>query len=81
MACGLPVITSDRTACPEIAGGAALLVDPRNDKSIADAMIRIINDDNLRNDLKNKGIKRAGDFNWDKCADEHLKVFKEVVAK
>ena len=50
--CGLPVITSDRTACPEIAGDAGLIVNPRNEDEIAQAMVKIAADANLREDLR-----------------------------
>ncbi len=78
MACGLPVITSNTTACPEIAGDAALLVNPHSIDSIAKAMLRIFNDDNLRSDLKERGLKRAAGFSWEKCATEHLSIFKNT---
>jgi len=78
MACGCPVITSNVTACPEVAGDAAILVNPYNTEEIAEATYKILSDEKLREELKQKGLKRAKEFTWEKCAKEHLKVYKEV---
>ncbi len=69
MNCDTPVITSNITSMPEVAKDAALLVDPFSVSSIADAMIKIYEDKNLRNSLIEKGRKRKGDFSWDKTAE------------
>ena len=66
--CGVPVITSNVTSMPEVAGDAALLVDPFDPASIAEAMIRI-GDDALRNDLILKGINRRNSYTWQRTAD------------
>ena len=66
---GTPVITSNVTSMPEVADGAALLVDPFNPTDICDAMIKISTDENLRNLLISKGLKRGQDFSWQKTAD------------
>ncbi len=78
MACGCPVITSNVTACPEVAGDAALLVNPYSTEEIAEAINKILSDGKLREELKQKGLKRAKGFTWENCAKEHLKVYKEV---
>jgi glycosyltransferase involved in cell wall biosynthesis len=64
MACGTPVVTSNVTAMPEIAGDAALLVDPTSIDQIADAMKRIVSDLPLRQLLREKGLARASEFPW-----------------
>lgn len=64
MACGVPVITSNVTAMPEISGDAALLVDPRSVEQISRAMERITRDTGLRQQLVEKGISRAACFSW-----------------
>jgi glycosyltransferase involved in cell wall biosynthesis len=66
---GTPVITSNVTSMPEVAGGAALLVDPFNPADISEAMVKISLDENLRNSLISKGLKRGQDFSWQKTAD------------
>ncbi len=80
MACGCPVITSNVSACPEVAGDAALLVNPRSVNDIANAMQRLIDEPDLRQSLRLKGIDRAKMFSWRKCAEEHLRVFEQVLA-
>ena len=67
--CGTPVITSDVTSMPEVAGDAALLVNPFSPDSIAEAMIKISTDDTLRKLLIEKGHKRKLMFSWQKSAD------------
>lgn len=64
MACGTPVVTANTTAMPEVAGDAALLVDPSSAKQIAHAMGRILSDTPLRQQLRDKGIARAAQFSW-----------------
>jgi glycosyltransferase involved in cell wall biosynthesis len=68
MACGIPVATSNLSAMPEIAGGAALLVDPSSVQQIADAIQRIVSDTSLREDLREKGLSRAPEFSWARTA-------------
>ena len=68
MQCRVPVITSNISAMPEIAGGAALLADPFSVSSIADAMTRLVKDEALRKNLADAGIQRAREFGWDKTA-------------
>ena len=65
--CDTPVITSNVTSMPEVADNAALLVDPFNEAAIAAAMVRML-DENLRQELIQKGRQRALDFSWDQCA-------------
>ncbi|GAW94026.1 glycosyltransferase family 4 protein [Calderihabitans maritimus] len=78
MACGCPVITSNVTACPEVAGDAALLVNPRSVDEITQAMLRLAEDKSLREELRQKGLARAKEFTWRKSAEKHLEVFRQV---
>jgi glycosyltransferase involved in cell wall biosynthesis len=64
MACGTPVVTANVTAMPEIAGDAALLVDPTSVEQIARAMEQIVNDTALRQQLRHRGLARASEFSW-----------------
>ena len=67
--CETPVITSNVTSMPEVAGDAALLVDPFSEASIAEGMTEML-DENVRESLIEKGRQRAKDFSWDKAAEE-----------
>ena len=69
MRCGTPVITSDVTSMPEVAGDAALLVSPYKFEEISFAMKKIFYDRKLKNDLKLKGLERSKSFSWDKTAN------------
>jgi len=75
MASGTPVITSDRGAMREVAGGAALLVDPQDPDSIAAEMRRLAEDGRLRERLQSAGRERALAFTWDACARRHLEAY------
>ena len=70
MACGVPVITSNVTAMPEVAGDAALLVDPRSVEEISQALEKITQDSVLCRQLVAKGVCRAAQFSWMRTADK-----------
>lgn len=72
MACGCPLITSTTSACPEVAGGAALLVDPDDVDGLAAAMQRVAFDDGLVHELRELGLRRAGSFSWTRSAQTLL---------
>ena len=74
-AAGLPVITSSVSALPEVAGDAAVLVNPYAPEEIADALKRVLDDSDLRAELRRKGLARAQRFTWQRCADETWKVY------
>jgi glycosyltransferase involved in cell wall biosynthesis len=75
MAYGCPVITSNIFSMPEVAGKAAILVDPYNPEKIANAIYKVVSDKKLRRKLAKWGIERAKKFTWERCAKEHLKVY------
>lgn len=77
-ACGTPVITSNVSSMPEIAGNAALLVDPQKPYQIAAAISKLINDTNFKKSLALKGRVRSGLFSWDKAAVQTLEVIKKA---
>ncbi|MDD5547604.1 MAG: glycosyltransferase family 1 protein [Candidatus Pacebacteria bacterium] len=79
MACGTPVVTSNASCLPEIAGGAAVLADPYQIGGIADAIRLAIKDINLKRELVLKGIKRSGDFSWKKTAEGNFRLYKSVL--
>ncbi len=69
MQCEVPVITSNTTSMPEVAGNAALLIDPFSVDSIADAMLKVLKDGAVRNDLIEKAKLRKNIFTWDRTAN------------
>jgi glycosyltransferase involved in cell wall biosynthesis len=80
MASGCPVVTSNCSSMPEVAGGAAVLVDPTNVESIAEGLGRVWQDEQLRRELIARGLARAARFTWDATASETLKLYDRVLA-
>jgi glycosyltransferase involved in cell wall biosynthesis len=80
MACGCPVVTATTSACPEIAGDAALLVDPDDVDGLATAMQRISFDDELAEELRQKGFRRAASFSWAQSARTLLDELRRAAA-
>jgi glycosyltransferase involved in cell wall biosynthesis len=76
MACGCPVVTSDTSAMPETAGGAALLSDPDDPATIARAIVEAAGPASAR--LRDAGLRRAGQFTWAATAASTLDVYREV---
>ena len=79
MACGAPVVTSNVSALPEVAGDAAVLVDPLIVESIASGIKSILSDPVKREELKRKAIEQAGKFSWRESAAKMLEVYKSVL--
>jgi glycosyltransferase involved in cell wall biosynthesis len=77
MACGCPVICSDRGALPEVVGEAALIAAPEPGP-LAAALQKLWGDAKLRSVLREKGLKRAAEFSWEKTAREHLAVYQSL---
>lgn len=78
MACGVPVITSNTSSMPEVAGEAALIIDPGKPEEITDAMIRLCNDTSLASALISAGKSRAADFSWKAMADDVRAIYAEI---
>jgi len=76
MACGAPVICGNRSSLPEVAGDAALLVDPTDTDAIAAAIRRVLEDDELRRSLSEKSLTQAAAFSWQRTAAETLAVYR-----
>ncbi len=78
MACGTPVIVSNVSSLPEVVQDAALLVDPNDAEEIAVAMHRLLTDDALHAELREKGLARAASFSWQRAAIDTLGVYRKV---
>lgn len=76
LACGLPTTCSDLAVLREVAADAVLYFDPNNRQEMAAAMARIVTDDQLRQELRAKGLERVKDFSWRRCAEETLRVIE-----
>jgi glycosyltransferase involved in cell wall biosynthesis len=78
MACGVPVITSNVSSLPEVVGDAALLVDPHDTGAIAQAMLRVLGDPTVAEELRQKGYERARHFTWAESARKMLSIYARV---
>ena len=76
MACGTPVVASGIPALREVAGEAAYLVDPYSPENMAEGINRVLTDEHLREDLKIRGLERARQFSWERCAKETWEVLR-----
>jgi glycosyltransferase involved in cell wall biosynthesis len=81
MACGVPVITSNTSSMPEVAGDAAFIIDPFKHEEITKALIRLTSDQHFRNDLVGKGFLQAAKFSWKAMAENVLAIYREIDIK
>ena len=81
MACGTPVITSNTSSLPEVAGDAALLVDPYDVDAIAGAMRQVLESPTLAAEMREKGLAQASRFSWERTARETVAVYKQVLGQ
>ena len=80
MACGTPVLTSNVSSLPEVAGDAAYLVDPLSVDSIANGIVELSSNKDLTTELSSKGLKRASEFSWIETAHKTLGIYKQVLS-
>lgn len=81
MACGVPVITSNTSSMPEVAGNAAFIINPFKPEEISSAMKKMTTDTSLRHTLISRGIERAKQFSWMRMAEEVLKLYYEITER
>jgi glycosyltransferase involved in cell wall biosynthesis len=80
MACGTPVVTSDRDGLPELAGGAALLADPIDRDALAAALSGVLSSAERRAELRERGLARAKRFSWAECARLTVEAYSDALA-
>ena len=81
MSLAVPVITTATSSIPEVAGDAALYVNPTDIKELRDAMARMLQNPELRSDLSNRGLRRAQLFSWKKTAEQYLELYFQVLSR
>ncbi len=81
MACGAPVVASNRGSLPEIVGDAGRFFDPYDPPAIAEALRQVLGDDALRKKMSGMGVMRARQFTWDRAAQDTLAIFRESVER
>jgi glycosyltransferase involved in cell wall biosynthesis len=80
MACGAPVVCSKTSSLPEIAGDAALLVEPTNTDEITEALRRVLREPELAAEMRRNGYAQAAEFSWERAARETAQVYQEALA-
>jgi glycosyltransferase involved in cell wall biosynthesis len=78
MTCGCPVVCSNATSLPEIAGDAALLCEPHDAESLAEALNRLLTEKDLREDLRRRGFDRVAAYSWRRFTHETIGIFRRV---
>ena len=81
MACGTPVISSDRAALPELTGDAGLSVNPESVDALAAAMTRVLTDTALAAALRRRGLERSRQFSWRETARRTLEVYRAALGR
>jgi glycosyltransferase involved in cell wall biosynthesis len=79
MASGIPIVASHAPALPEVCQDAALFVDPEQPEDLAEAIVRVLKNVDLREDLVKRGGKRVLDFSWKSTAEQTLSIYKSLV--
>jgi glycosyltransferase involved in cell wall biosynthesis len=79
MACGCPVITSNTSSLPEVVGDAGIMIDPNDINSLTESMLKILTNNQLREEMSKKSLERAKMFSWKKTAKETWNVYEDVV--
>jgi glycosyltransferase involved in cell wall biosynthesis len=79
MACGTPVITSSVSSLPEVAGSAAIMVDPQDVPALAEAIGRVVRDAGLREMMRHAGLQQAARFSWDQAAAQTATVYRQAL--
>jgi glycosyltransferase involved in cell wall biosynthesis len=79
LACGTPAITSNVSSLPEVAGDAALTITPTDTRALSEAMIRVLRDAALRAQLRERGLRQAAQFSWQRTAQQTAQVYADVL--
>ena len=78
MASGIPVISSNVASLPEVGGDAVVYVNPNDDEQIREALMRVLGDDALCQDLSIQGLKRSQVFSWERCAQKTIEAYRQI---
>jgi glycosyltransferase involved in cell wall biosynthesis len=81
MACGTAVVAADRTSLPEVAGDAAVLVDPDDQRALELAVGELLSAADRRADLVERGLRRAAEFTWERCAELTVEAYRSVLSE
>ena len=80
MQCGTPVITSNTTSLPEVVGDAGIMVDPKDEDALCQAMHTLLTNRTMCQELSQKGLERSHHFSWSKCAADTVEIYKKIAS-
>ncbi|MCL5257191.1 MAG: glycosyltransferase family 4 protein [Chloroflexi bacterium] len=80
MASGTPVLASNSSSLPEVVGDAGMLVEPTDTDAMASAMAKIVYDDGLREELRQRGLERAREFSWERTARQTIDIYRSILS-
>lgn len=80
MQCGIPVITSNTSSLPEVVGDAGIMVDPQDADELCEAMLKIYNSSDVRNQMSLASLEQAKKFSWERCAEQTIAAYKAAIA-
>jgi glycosyltransferase involved in cell wall biosynthesis len=81
MACGAPVVCSNKTSLPEVVGGAGLLVDPLDSQALSATVLHVLTSPETAQTLRRRGLARAHEFTWEQVAGKTLDVYVETLKR
>jgi glycosyltransferase involved in cell wall biosynthesis len=81
MACGTPVVASNTSSLPEVAGDAAILFPPTDAGALERALIEVLSQPQLHAELRRRGLARAARFTWSEAAAKHVEVYRQVLER
>jgi glycosyltransferase involved in cell wall biosynthesis len=81
MACGAPVVSSNSSSLPEVVGEAGLLFEPTDTATMTQALRRVLGDEELRAELKQRSLQQAQKFSWARAAEEHIAVYQSLLGE
>jgi len=81
MASGVPIVTSNASSLPEVAGNVALSIDPQDENALATALERGLEDKPWREQARIRGLERAAGFHWQRCVQETMAVYMRVLTE
>ena len=79
MACGTPVVSSNKTSLPEVLGDAAIYFNPNNPEEMAEKMKLVLMDKKLYNEMREKGFRQIRKYSWEKMGEETMRIYKEIL--
>ena len=78
MQCGVPVVTSNICSLPEVVGDGGIMLPPGDEDGLCNTMYQLYYDSTLRDEYRIRGLKKASEFSWSRCASEHIEIFKKI---